>query len=180
MNIGSIRNMRSAALAAGLGIGAMLLAWAVSAEDEVRGLAMTSRLAALAIPKMPAKTATANFEAIVARPLFLEPRRPAPPKPLAAAADQQQAATPPFAATLLGVIVSPSVKSAIVRLASGKSVTVAEGETVEGWQLKRVTPEAAQFQQRTATTELAFPARQAFAGPAPPATGLSALVHRRR
>ena len=180
MNIKSIRNMRSAALAASLGIGAMLLAWAVSAEGEVSGLAMTSRLAALAIPKMPAKTAMANFEAIVARPLFLEARRPALPKPAVAAADQQEAPTPSFAATLLGVIVSPSVKSAIVRLASGKSVAVAEGETVEGWQLKRVTPEAAEFQQRTATTELTFPVRQAFAGPASPAAGLSALVRRRR
>jgi hypothetical protein len=181
MNINLPRNLRAAASASALGIGAIILAWAVSAEGEAPGLALTSHPRAVSIPKMPAKTLASNSEAIIARPLFQETRKPAPPKPAAASPVQQEAAPPaPLLATLVGVIVSPDVKSAIMRLASGKSVAVTEGETLEGWQLKRVTPDSAQFQQRSATTELTFPVLQASADPTSPAMGLGAPARRRR
>ncbi|MBI5321179.1 MAG: hypothetical protein HZB49_17150 [Bradyrhizobium sp.] len=181
MNSTFTRNARIV-LAAGFGLASAAVVWTVTAEEDTSATSLAPRAPATPISTTPPKKLASNFEAIVARPLFLETRRPIPPKPAPAVSSSQPEAiaTPPLAATLLGVIVSPNVKSAVVRLASGKSVTVAEGETIEGWKLKRVTPESVRFERNTAVAELTFPVRQASSGRASPASVPGALVRRRQ
>jgi len=128
---------------------------------------------------MPSRTLASNFEAIAERPLFSQTRRPAPPKPPPAATEIKQEPPPPLAATLLGIVISPSARSAVVRLTRGKTVTVAEGEFVDGWELKRVMPDLARFQYKTATAELSFPIHQALASQTSSSNAPGALVRRR-
>lgn len=131
----------------------------------------------------PVLDPAATFATIVERPLFSPSRRPAqppPPQPAASAAKVQQAPPPALSATLVGVFISPGAGSAIVRLANGKSSSLSEGETVDGWVLKRVTPDLAQFTDGTRTVELTFPVHDASAaGASTPATP-GAPVRRRR
>lgn len=145
------------------GFGAIALGWAVSANTEALAPTFPPKASAAILPQMPSRKLTSNFEAIVERPLFSQTRRPTPPK-LAAAEPQAQASPalppPPLAATLLGIIISPDVKSAVVRMSSGKSVTVIEGGSIDGWELKRIEPDLAQFRYNDAYLELSFPVHQ--------------------
>ena len=131
----------------------------------------------------PVLDPVATFATIVERPLFSPNRRPAqppPPQPAASASKIQQAPPPALSATLVGVFISPGTGSAIVRLANGKSSSLSEGETVDGWVLRRVTPDLAQFTHGTTTVELTFPVHDAStAGASTPATP-GAPVRRRR
>lgn len=101
----------------------------------------------------------ATFTTIVERPLFSPSRRPAQPspQPVLLQAKTEQVSAPPLSATLIGVFMSPAVNSAMVRLPNGKTTSVNEGESVDGWILKRVTADLAQFQSGTAVVDLAFP-----------------------
>jgi hypothetical protein len=72
------------------------------------------------------------------------------------------------------------VRSVVMRLTTGKSVIVTEGGSVDGWQLKQVTPDVARFQNKGATTELSFPVHQASAARTIASAAQSALVRRRR
>jgi hypothetical protein len=134
-------------------------------------------------PSRPALDSAATFATIVERPLFSPNRRPAqqpPPQPAAPAAKAQQVAPPALSATLVGVFISPEVSSAIVRLANGKTASVSEGDMVDGWVLKRVTPDLAQFDYGTATIELTFPVHEAAATGVSISTTPGAPVRRRR
>lgn len=179
MSVTFTRKARMAVLASGLGLGVAAAVWAVSAEGDTPPMSPPVGTSAIPLSGMP-KRPVSSFDTIAARPLFLKSRRPAPPKPLPAAApDQGEPPTaPPLAATLLGVVVSPNVRSAIVRLASGKNVTVAEGEILDGWELKHVTPESARFERKSGVAELTFPIRQASTGPAS-RTALPGALQRR-
>jgi hypothetical protein len=110
----------------------------------------------------------AAFAAIAQRPLFLPSRRPepaTPPLPVQAERPAQPAAPPALSATLVGVLLSPSGRSAIVRLADGKSATVPEGGTIQGWTLEQVSPDGVLFVWGATRIDLAFPTHQA--GPSP-------------
>jgi hypothetical protein len=180
MNVVLTRSMRIAVSVFTLVIGAMVLGWAVSADSETPALPVFPPAVLSPVPKMPSRTLASNFEAIVERPLFSQTRKPAPPKPPPAAAEiKQEPPPPPLAGTLLGIVISPSVRSAVVRLTGGKTVTVAEGEFVDGWELKRVMPDLAQFQNNAATVELSFPIHQALASQANPSAAQGALVRRK-
>lgn len=165
------------------GIGAVTLGWTVSANTETRASILPLQTSARPLPQMPSRKPTSNFDAIVERPLFSPTRRPTPPKQAAA---KPQALTapapppPPLAATLLGIIIAPDVRSAVVRMSSGRSVTVVEGGSIEGWELKRVEPEYAQFRYNDAYLELSFPVHQASPGQIARAAAPGTLVRRRQ
>lgn len=172
-----------AVLALAGGLSAITLGWAVSANPEMPASSLPPRTGETLLPQMPLRNLASEFQAIVERPLFSQSRRPTPPK-IAAAEPKIQAASvpppPPFGGTLIGIIISPDFKSAVVRLSSGKSVTVAEGGSIDGWELKRVEPDLAQFQHKDVNLDLSFPVHQTSPAQVARTAAPGALVRRRQ
>ena len=113
----------------------------------------------------------ASFSAIATRPLFSPGRRPdlpPPPPPVAVTVapppPPPAALTPP--GTLLGVLISPAGSAAILKLASGRSATVAEGADVEGWTVTQVSADRVMLAAGASSLEMTFPASQASAASA--------------
>jgi type II secretory pathway component PulC len=172
-------------VSAGMLVMAAILTALLAADEETPS---TSTIAG-AIAARPAAThrvlaAETAFAAIAQRPLFLPSRRPepeAPPPPAVVERPAQPAAPPALSATLVGVLISPTGRAAIVRLADGKSATIPEGETLQGWTLKQVSPDGVLFLSGSTSIDLAFPTHQAA-----PASGaaadqsLAAVAARRR
>lgn len=138
---------------------------------------------------LPAHPASGNralapataFTQIAQRPLFLPSRRPEPQIPAPSAAPEthvQPPAPPSFSATLVGVLMSPAGGGAILRFADGKTTTIQEGETVQGWILKEVSPDRASFLSGSTSVEVAFPKHQA--SPTEASAGSPVPVRRRR
>jgi hypothetical protein len=124
-----------------------------------------------------------TFAAIAQRPLFLPSRRPEPeaPPPIAAAKPPAQPATPPaLSATLVGVLVSPAGRSALLRLADGKTATVPEGGTVAGWTLKQVSPDHVLFVSGSTIIDLGFPTHRTAPTPGVAPDSVAAVAVRRR
>jgi type II secretory pathway component PulC len=142
--------------------GAIAFGWLAFAENEAPFLKPAAQATPLVVPKMPPRRATSDFEAIVKRPLFSETRRPSsPPEPAPTPIpSKQEAPAVPLAATLIGIVISPDTRTAVLRMGDGKNVTVAEGESVDGWKLSQVMPEAVRFQHVATTIELSFPIPQ--------------------
>jgi general secretion pathway protein N len=121
------------------------------------------------------------YAAVAERPLFQPSRRPAPPPapkaapPIAEAVATQTAppattpAPPPVLApmTLLAIVISDNKREAVLGLAGGKSSTLAEGETLDGWTLASVLPDRVVFRLAATEKEVTFPVGQATARPAP-------------
>lgn len=175
--------VRAAVFTLAGGFGAITLGWAVSANTETPASTLPPMTSAALLPQMPFRTLTSNFDAIVERPLFSQARRPTPPKPPPSEPQPQAAPAsppPPLAATLLGIIISPGMKSAVIRLSNGKSVTVIEGDSIDGWELKQVEPDLAQFRYNGASVELSFPIHQTSPAQVARTTAPGALVRRRQ
>jgi hypothetical protein len=103
------------------------------------------------------------FAAIADRPLFAPTRRPLPQSPPVAPiveAKPPPVPTPTLSAALVGIVISPDGRFAVLRWPDGKSTTVAEGAAVEGWLLKQVMPDRALFVSGSTSTEVTFPAHQ--------------------
>jgi hypothetical protein len=96
-----------------------------------------------------------NYPAIAARPLFYPSRAPwAPPPPPAPAPVAAVPATL-TAYNLVGVVVSGSMRSAMIKAArASKTVTLSEGQELEGWTLKAITRERLYFSSGEATYEM--------------------------
>jgi hypothetical protein len=139
--------------------GSSAFAWFAFPEGDASLPQPAPRLAPPALPRMPSRTLASNFDAIARRPLFAQTRKPSPPPE---AAPQPVPAKPevptiPLAATLIGIVMSPDLRSAVLRMPNGKNITVAEGDSVDGWKLSEVLPDAARFKNVAATVELSFP-----------------------
>jgi hypothetical protein len=122
------------------------------------------------------------FAGIVERPLFAPTRRPLPQSPPVAAiveAKPPAVSTPTLSAALVGVLISPDGRFAVLRWPDGKSTTVAEGAAVDGWLLKQVMPDRALFISGSTSAEVTFPTYQALRTVAV-ATGRPAALIRRR
>jgi hypothetical protein len=130
-------------------------------------------------PLRPVET----FAVIAERPLFQPSRRPAippppvpAPVPVAAVAVVAPVSPPPPPApppvlapmTLLAVAISPDKREAVLGLPGGKSTTMAEGESVNGWVLAKVLPDRAVFRIADTEKEVTFPVAQTAAQPVPP------------
>jgi hypothetical protein len=104
----------------------------------------------------------AAFTEITQRPLFLPNRRPEPrppPPQVSAESKVQPAPTPVLSATLVGVLMTPAGNVAIFRLPDGKSTTVPEGGSVQGWAVKQVLPDHVSLSLGPTSAEIAFPTR---------------------
>ena len=159
----------------------MVFGWLAPGEDEAPLLKPAQHAARPTIPEMPSQKLAPAFEAIAKRPLFSQSRRPSPPPeptppPVAA---KQEPPTAQLGATLMGIVISPDVRSAILRMTDGKNVAVVEGDSIDGWKLSEVMPDGARFKNVAATIELSFPVSQASANPTRP-LGLSGAPVRRR
>ena len=77
-----------------------------------------------------------KFSAMTERPLFLEGRRPAPEE--VAAEQPAPVETKPLTLKLMGVVVTPKEKTALLVDEQGKYKRVRKGSTVNGWKLFEV------------------------------------------
>ena len=90
------------------------------------------------------KPAISTFAEIVERPLFTQSRRPAPKKDTKVA----EAAVKPETFELIGVIISPAGRMALLRtLATSEIVRAVEGQTVGGWEVRTIKPTQIVLQQ---------------------------------
>jgi hypothetical protein len=125
------------------------------------------------------KPAISTFAEIVERPLFTQSRRPAPKKDTKVA----EAAVKPETFELIGVIISPAGRMALLRtLATSEIVRAVEGQNVGGWEVRTIKPTQIVLQQGDDSQVLkindaiAQPAAMNPAAPnaptvSPPATG---------
>ncbi|KJC43921.1 hypothetical protein UB31_22255 [Bradyrhizobium sp. LTSP849] len=65
-------------------------------------------------------------------------------------------------------------------MSSGKSVTVIEGGSIDGWELRRIEPDLAQFRYKDAYLELSFPTHQTSPAQIARTAAPGALVRRRQ
>ena len=159
------------------------LAWGGAAPDAGT-LAPLPRLEAHETAGPGALAPVSAFSAVAARPLFSPTRRPdmplpAAPPPVAVATPATVAVPPPPPGTLLGVLISPHGASAILRLLNGRSETVREGGTVEGWRVKQVSSDRVLLVSDAVSAELTFPAARAAPAPVAGAAALPPLRRRR-
>jgi general secretion pathway protein N len=150
---------RFAALAVAAAIVALLLTLpseqfgAPEAVSEPTNPRRTTELAAEA----PVARAV-DYPAIAEHPLFYPSRKPwQPPPPPAPAPPPPVVAAAPSPLTnyfLVGVVLSDSMRSALVRAQADKILTLSEGQEIDGWTLKEITPERLIFTAGNATYEM--------------------------
>jgi hypothetical protein len=131
---------KGAALFAGLGLAAMMLAF-VPSPLRVFDLFDSAPVVEIKTPpplKMAAISPATAFEAIVARPLFNIDRKPdpvppppEPPKPAIVLGDLTQY-------RVEGVVVSSETQLALVRKTGAQLLTLRQGDTLEGWKIDKI------------------------------------------
>jgi hypothetical protein len=92
----------------------------------------------------PGKPPLSTFAEIVERPLFAQSRRPAPKKETKVA----EAAPKPETFELIGVVISPAGRMALLRtIATSEIVRAVEGQSVGGWEVRAIKPTQVVLQQ---------------------------------
>jgi hypothetical protein len=103
------------------------------------------------------------YPAIAEHPLFYPTRQPwAPPAPKAAPpAPQAPAPTtvhPLQKYQLVGVVISEGARTALLKPSDGgKTVTISEGQQLNGWTLREISRDAAHFESGGDAYDLKFP-----------------------
>jgi hypothetical protein len=144
-----LRTLASGGLAAAAA--ALLALWA-DGDTAPRAQARTG---ALALPDLSAAAAAdgASLAATLERPLFTPARRPSPaPAAAAASADAESPAS-----QLVAVAIGPDRSAAILRLTSGKTTVLLQGEQIDGWVLTRVLPHRVLLTSGAGAAELRLP-----------------------
>ena len=114
--------------------------------EAIEPAASTREPLAVSLADKPAVQPSSAYEILEERPLLSPTRRPRPPKAQATpTAAVPQPLPVPAAPTLLGTIISPERRVALVKVDNGPTVTVAEGGHVAGWTLDQVQPSEAMF-----------------------------------
>lgn len=169
---------RLVASAGMVALAATVVGW-LAADGESALAPIPQRLGSLSQQLPATRLAPASsYAAVSERPLFAPSRRPQTQAPLVVAEPEQRpppAPPPTLPVTLVGILISPEGRFAVLRWPNGRSATLEEGGVVEGWTLRRVLPDRASFFMGAASTELTFSAHQA-----PPAIPLPAAATRRR
>lgn len=130
---------------------ALLAVWADGGEAPPAPVgAATSATPDLALHTPPDGVA---LTATLDRPLFAPTRRPAPAP--AAATDAADAASP--ASQLVAVAIGPDRSAAILRLTSGRTSVLLQGEQIDGWVLAQVAPHRVLLRSATGQAELKLP-----------------------
>lgn len=102
-----------------------------------------------------------TFSIVAERPVFSSSRRPNAPLEAAPSITSQPATpAPPVApaAMLVGVLLSSTGGTAVLRHADGKSSSLIRGEKIAGWTLEEIGPDRVVLTSGTDRYELAFPA----------------------
>lgn len=97
---------------------------------------------------------------IAAHPLFYPSRKPwTPPPPPEPPKGEEKPPAPPLSGyKLVGVVISGTSQSALIKEPSGeKTLVLQAGQTLDGWELKRVTKDKVHFESGGQAYELAFP-----------------------
>jgi len=135
----------AAAVVLSFGLAALSASWAHAGPTEGGGNPVA------AIP-------LANLSATRERPLFAPSRRP---PPVAVDAPAVEAATPQLsprpAPRLLGTVIGPSDRVAVVVEGENPPASLRVGETALGWKLRAVGPRAATFEGPGGTLTLELP-----------------------
>jgi hypothetical protein len=144
------RQWRTTAAAAALTAAAALLCVWAEGEDPA---SVQARRRAIAMPdlRLPAAPPLAALSETLARPLFSPARRPLP-APSGAPADS---ASP--ASALVAVALGPGRSAAILKLASGGTAVLMQGERIEGWTLAAVSPHSVTLRSADRSAELTLP-----------------------
>jgi len=97
-----------------------------------------------------------EFSEIVERPLFNDTRRPfEPPSPETVAASPPPPPAPPPRITLLGVVVTPETRSALLLdELRHQFIRASVGMSVSGWELSEVSPDGVTLRQGQMTRQL--------------------------
>lgn len=95
-----------------------------------------------------------SYPAIALYPLFYPTRTPwsAPPPPPPAPEVKEPSTLTGY--NLVGVVVSGAMRTAMIRAQENKVVTLAEGQEIDGWTLKSITPERLYFTAGETTYEM--------------------------
>ena len=138
----------------------LVLAWTVSPTGSepaahASGAAMSISAEAAAGAVTPA--ARLSYPAIAEHPLFYPSRMPwiapppPPPKPVSAATISLTGYA------VIGVITSGSTRSALIRPPGAKkTITIAEGQELDGWRLQEITRAGLRFVAADITYEMSF------------------------
>jgi len=143
-----------------------LLGFEPDASSGVDGVASVGpRAAPAASARLPEDRPLADFAEISRRPLFTITRRPF------VASEATSAPTAPADIKLMGIAIEDGKKRALLRTAGQpRGRWIAEGDTVDGWQLRSVRNDAATVSSDQATHELRlYPATASPAAAAAPA-----------
>jgi hypothetical protein len=105
-----------------------------------------------------------TFREIADRPLFSPARRPfVPPPPQTVLAVAQVAPPPPPpeppASRVLAVVIGPDRRAAVLRLTTGKTAVILEGERVGDWILTSVLPDRAVLTSHATVSTVLFATR---------------------
>lgn len=132
-------------------IATMLAAWADGGEAPPSPAGATTSV----MPNLTLRTPPdgAVLSATLDRPLFAPARRPAPAP--VAATDAADTASP--ASQLLAVAIGPDRSAAILRLTSGRTSVLLQGEQIDGWVLAQVAPHRVLLRSVTGQAELRLP-----------------------
>ena len=108
-----------------------------------------------------------QYGEIVLHPLFIAARQPEPPPDEASPEEPPAASGPEQKLTLLGVMIAPSVKKALLRPEepNAKTVRISPGETVGEWRLEAVFSDRVVLRKGQSTEELPLIRPQEPMGP---------------
>lgn len=141
--------------------------WPSIARAEISAASQTDRTTPIAPPPAHTIPPLQEFGEISIRPIFSSSRRPFTPATAPSVAPPS-APTPPqtplSSMSLLGIVIGPDGRMAILKVAGSASATkVAERDKVSGWTVQQVLPDRILLQSGSTKGELTFPARAATA-----------------
>jgi hypothetical protein len=163
------RDRRTLAAAGAATLACLAVAWigggANSAGGADGGIVMPPHLSMTVWRKI---ASIDTFNSIAARPIFSPTRRPSAPvaKQALARVKLSPVTVPPRspADALVAVAIGPERRVAVVRLGSGRTRVLMEGDHVEGWTMAQIAPDHVVLQNGATSALLPFPRLQRLGG----------------
>jgi general secretion pathway protein N len=135
-------------------------------------LSHSPRLAAEETPSRPARSAPLpelgvaipeeqQFLEISSRPVFAPSRRPPPPPTVPSPVARpvpQPAPTPPLTATLVGIVMMPEHRFALLQIPGSEAASlISEGDEIRGWKVEQILDDRVVFHLNDKEQEILFP-----------------------
>jgi hypothetical protein len=109
------------------------------------------------IAEAPPEARDARYSAIAAYPLFYPTRAPWTPPPPEPPPPEVTAPSTLSGYNLVGVVESGDKRTALIRQQAQPVVILSEGQAIEGWTLKKITPDRLYFSAAEASYEMTRP-----------------------